>query len=62
MSGLRFFQTVMGKRFFDGTLPRAIDAAHRVADQLAVLATEVGTLNRLLEQLLARQAAAEDSQ
>ena len=34
MPGPEFFQTVMGQRFYEGTVPKLIDAVTRVADAL----------------------------
>jgi len=33
-SGPEFFQTVMGRVFFDGTMPRIAKALERIADHL----------------------------
>ena len=37
MSGPEFFQTVMGRHFYDGTMPRVAEALERIADALEVL-------------------------
>lgn len=31
---MKFFQTVMGRKFFEGQLPRLIKALERIADEL----------------------------
>ncbi len=34
MSGTKFFQTVMGKHFYEGAVPRIARALERIADAL----------------------------
>lgn len=38
MSGPQFFQTIMGRQFFDGTVPKIARALTKLADAAEVLA------------------------
>lgn len=40
MSGPQFFQTIMGRQFFDVTMPRLAKAAERIADELEASSQE----------------------
>jgi hypothetical protein len=44
-TGPEFFQTPMGRRFYERDVPRAVDALSEIAKILATQ-TEAGTLNR----------------
>lgn len=37
MSGLQFFQTIMGKAFYEGTMPALVREIRRLNDNLEVL-------------------------
>lgn len=54
MSGLEFHETVMGKRYYEATLPRQIEAMNR-------LATAIERQNELKEQELKLQQEKDDS-
>jgi len=43
MSGPEFFQTQMGQRFYNSTMPRIADALERIADRLDKLSDEKKT-------------------
>jgi hypothetical protein len=61
MSGPGFFLTRMGREFFEGTVPRALTALGRLADNVDALAGHVATLAgnvAALTQMLERWLAA----
>jgi hypothetical protein len=37
MSGIDFYQTVMGRAFYDGTMPKLAEALERIASALETL-------------------------
>ena len=40
MSGPSFFQTIMGRQFYDGTMPKMVKAAERIATGLERIADQ----------------------
>jgi hypothetical protein len=43
-----FFQTVMGRQFFDGTMPRIAEALERIADRMATAEQATATLEQVV--------------
>ena len=54
MSGPKFFQTGMGRQFYEGTLPRLVQQATRIADGIERLTSGVERLSSALEGAVSR--------
>ena len=46
MAGSEFFQTSMGKRFYQGTMPRIADSLEQIADSLEQIAKSLENMSK----------------
>jgi hypothetical protein len=47
---IQFFQTIMGKKFFEADVPRLLTVLGRIADSLEMLAVETKIANDIAEK------------